>query len=159
MDATAAVSRIFSELMDGPAPQAGFVLNPGDPGLLRSLAKLNAAQASAMPPNGGASVAAHVDHIRYGLELLNRWSHGENPFADADYSASWQRTTVTDAEWAERLAALEREARAWSEALQKERALNDIEFVGVIASAAHLAYHMGAIRQIDRNMRGPAAQD
>ena len=32
-----------------------------------------------------------------------------------------------------------------------------IELNGVISSIAHLAYHFGAIRQIDRATRGPAA--
>jgi hypothetical protein len=48
---------------------------------------VNAAEeASAVPSGGGASIAAHVDHLRYGLELLNRWTRGEKPFADADHS-------------------------------------------------------------------------
>ncbi len=29
----------------------------------------------------------------------------------------------------------------------------------MIGSIAHLAYHLGAIRQIDRTARGPAAND
>ena len=155
---THAVLHLLNELFDGPVPQAGFVLNPGDPGLLASLDKLTAQQASASPA-GGASIAAHVEHLRYGLELANRWSHGENPYADANYAASWERTTVSDNEWAERRQALRAEARAWREALQQPRDLNDIELNGVIGTAVHLAYHLGAIRQIDRSIRGPAAND
>ena len=34
---------------------------------------------------------AHVDHLRYGFELLNRWTENHDPFVDADYSASWRR--------------------------------------------------------------------
>jgi hypothetical protein len=29
---------------------------------------------------------------------------------------------------------------------------------GAIAIVAHLAYHLGAIRQIDRSIRGPSAE-
>ena len=32
-----------------------------------------------------------------------------------------------------------------------------IELNGMIGSVAHLAYHLGAIRQIDRSIGGPAA--
>jgi hypothetical protein len=32
-----------------------------------------------------------------------------------------------------------------------------MELNGVIASVAHLAYHLGAIRQIDRSIQGPKA--
>jgi hypothetical protein len=31
-----------------------------------------------------------------------------------------------------------------------------MELNGVVGSIAHLAYHLGAIRQIDRAARGPA---
>jgi len=34
--------------------------------------------------------------------------------------------------------------------------MSDIDYSGVVASIAHLAYHLGAIRQIARETRGPA---
>jgi hypothetical protein len=37
--------------------------------------------------------------------------------------------------------------------------VSDIEAGWVAGSVAHLAYHMGAIRQIDRAARGPTAED
>jgi hypothetical protein len=49
------------------------------------------------------------------------------------------------------------EVRAWMTALQAPREYSAFELNGVIASIAHLAYHLGAIRQIDRSIRGPAA--
>ena len=36
--------------------------------------------------------------------------------------------------------------------------LEGIELNGSISSIAHLAYHFGAIRQIDRSLRGPSAE-
>ena len=45
--------KLLSELLDGPASDASWVLNPGDAGLLASLDRLSAAQASAIPPSGG----------------------------------------------------------------------------------------------------------
>jgi hypothetical protein len=35
--------------------------------------------------------------------------------------------------------------------------MSAVELNGVIASIAHLAYHLGAMRQIDRNIQGPKA--
>ena len=37
------------------------------------------------------------------------------------------------------------------------RDYSPFELNGVIASVAHLAYHLGAIGQVDRSIRGPAA--
>jgi hypothetical protein len=97
------LTKLWSELVDGPRVKGeAFVLNSGDIGLLRSLDKLSY-DAASRSVNDGATIAAHAQHLRYGLSLMNRWaSEGGNPFA-----------------------------------------------------VAHLAYHLGAIRQIDQRTRGP----
>ena len=152
-----ALSTVLTELLDGSASDSGWVLNPKDPGLLRSLAALSAADASAVPPDGRSSIAAHVDHVRYGLALLNRWSQGEeNPFASADWTASWKRTKVSEPEWSTLRNELQSEARKWQAAIREPREFSDDELNGYLASAAHLAYHLGAIRQMSAAARGPA---
>jgi hypothetical protein len=149
---------LLGELIDGPQPDAAYMLNSGDRGLLRSLDELSAGAVSAIPLSGGASIAAHVDHLRYGLSLMNRWSDGEpDPWSDADWLASWTRKTVTSAQWAELRAQLGVEARRWQKALTTARDVCPQELNSVIGSIAHLAYHLGAIRQIDRSIRGPQA--
>jgi hypothetical protein len=151
---------LFRELIDGPAADAAWMLNGGDAGLLRSLDTLTASAASGVPASGGASIAAHVDHLRYGLTLMNRWSRGEqDPWSGADWTASWKRSVVSDQEWAGLRQAFRAEARAWLEAISAPRDYSVGELNGVIASITHLAYHFGAIRQIDRSIRGPAATD
>jgi hypothetical protein len=149
---------LFRELIDGPDASAAWVLNGTDVGLLRSLARLSASGASATPAAGGASIAAHVDHVRYGLSLLNRWSRGEpDPWSSADWTTSWTRTSVTEQEWVVLRDALESEARTWLDTLRSPREYSQLRLNDAIASIAHLAYHLGAIRQIDRSIRGPAA--
>src|SRR3982751_6903507 len=152
---SATLARIFSELLDGPATEA-YMLNRGDAGLLRSLDTLSAGQASAVT-HGGASIAAHVEHLRYGLSLMNRWSAGENPFDTADWSTSWRHTRVTAAQWKQLRDELAAEAHNWLETLSRPRELSQSELNGVAGSIVHLAYHVGAIRQIDLTARGPAA--
>ena len=150
---------LFRELIEGAGADACWMLNTGDPGLVRSLEKLSAEAASRVSFAGGASIAAHVDHLRYGLSLMNRWSRGEaNPWATADWSESWTRQRVSDEEWTAMRQELARDARDWLEALRTPRDYSDLELNGAIASIAHLAYHLGAIRQIDRSIRGPAAE-
>src|SRR5690348_5625268 len=158
-DAVGPLINILSELVDGPPVASAYVLNAGDAGLLKSLHGLSAKDASAIPPNGGASIAAHVDHLRYGFELLNRWSRGEEPFATADYAASWDRIAVSNSEWRERIDSLTREMETWKESMKNLRDLTATEQNGVVASVVHLAYHFGAIRQINRGLRGPSARE
>jgi hypothetical protein len=144
-----ALSDLLVELFDGPPGSRAFVLNPGDPGLLRQLDQIDAATASARPMAGRTTIASHVDHVRYGLTLLNRWAAGEeNPWADADWDASWKNTTVDAAQWQALRAALRREAHAWQQAVAARSAWDATAAAGAIASAAHTAYHLGAIRQI-----------
>jgi hypothetical protein len=152
---TTTLETLFSELMHGVSRAGGFMLNVGDHGLLRSLERVSAADASALTRTG-SSIAAHVDHLRYGLSLMNRWSQGENPFGSADWRASWRKTTVTDAEWEGLRAQLRHEAASWLVVLRTPREVEGIELTGMLASIAHLAYHIGAIRQINSNARGPA---
>lgn len=154
-----ALAAVLRELIDGAGADVGWSLNPRDRGLLASLDALTAAAASART-DGRSSIASHVDHLRYGLELLNRWAGGENnPFADADYSASWDRQSVSDAQWRALRSALAREAHAWAIAVAQPHHLDDVELTGMLASAVHLGYHLGAIRQVDAAARGPSARD
>jgi uncharacterized damage-inducible protein DinB len=153
------VSTVFHELLDGAHAEQCWVLNPGDPGLLASLDRLSAEQASAPAAGGGPSVAAHVEHLRYGFELLNRWAQGEDPFAGADYAASWRRQWVSAEEWSTLREHLREEAHRWAEAMPRFGQLGETELTGVIAAVAHLGYHLGAIRQIARSTRGPQARD
>jgi hypothetical protein len=151
---TKTLEALLRELVDGASKEGGYMLNPGDEGLLRSLEKLSATDASALTPTG-SSIAAHVDHLRYGLSLMNRWSHGENPFESADWGASWRRTSVSEPEWRQRLSELRAETTPWLDVIRTPRNVNEIELNGMIASIAHLAYHLGAIRQINQSARGP----
>jgi hypothetical protein len=152
------LSRLFGELIDGPRPDAAYMLNPGDPGLRRSLDTLTGGAASRIPASGGASIAAHVDHVCFGLELMNRWSAGDpDPWTGADWTASWSRTVVSDVEWEALRARLRAAADRWRAALATSREMTPTELNSVVGSVAHLAYHLGAIRQIDRSIRGPQA--
>lgn len=151
-----ALGRLFTELVDGTSGRgAAFILNTGDVGLLRSLEKLSAADASTSV-NEGATIAAHAQHVRYGLSLMNRWAReGGNPFADAKWDEAWKTSTVGDGEWTEIRTGLREETQRWFDMLRTPRECSDIEFTGLVASVAHLAYHLGAIRQISKSVRGP----
>lgn len=151
-----ALVRVFAELVDGTAEaKGGFVLNTGDVGLLASLHKLSAADAS-RSANGGATIAAHAQHLRYGLSLMNEWAEqGGNPFADAKWDEAWKVSSVDEAAWTGICQGLQDEAHDWLRRLSAPRDVTEMEYSGMIASVAHFAYHLGAIRQIHKDTRGP----
>jgi hypothetical protein len=155
-DVHPALVTLFSELVNGaPAGGGAFILNSGDVGLLRSLDVLSADEASHCVDDG-ATIAAHAQHVRYGLSLMNRWAtEGGNPFADATWDVAWKVSTVDAPAWEEIRTGLRDEARRWQYALAIPRQTRSVQLNGMIGSVAHLAYHLGAIRQIAKRARGP----
>ena len=155
-DTHEALARVFAEITTGESKKgASVVLNSGDVGLLNSLDKLSAADAS-QSTNDGATIAAHAEHLRFGLSLMNRWaSDGGDPFTDAKWDEAWKIRAVDAKSWDEIRSGLRDECHRWVEALRIPREVPSYALRGMIGSIAHLAYHLGAIRQIHKATRGP----
>lgn len=65
------LARLFAELVNGAnVPGGAFILNSGDVGLLRSLDKLSASDAS-HSSNGGATVGS-IAHLAYHLGAIRQ---------------------------------------------------------------------------------------
>ena len=144
-----ALSNLLTEIFDGPPGQEAYLLNPGDPGLLRQLDTIEASVASKRPLSGKPTIAAHVDHIHFGLSILNRWAAGEaNPWAGADWNGSWQRTSVTEDQWRTLRDGLRNEANTWRKVVATRTNWDDLAAAAALSTAAHTAYHFGALRQI-----------
>src|SRR5215212_2583680 len=149
-----ALSNMLAEIFDGPPGQEAFLLNPGDPGLLRQLDATDARTASTPAVPGRTTVAGHIDHVHVGLAILNRWAAGEaNPWAGADPNASWRRTTVTEGEWRALRDALRHEAEQWRTVVAARTSWDDMSAAAALSTAVHTAYHVGAIRQILAGLR------
>jgi hypothetical protein len=140
---------MLTEIFDGPPGGEAYVINPGDPGLLRQLDAIEASAASQRPMPGKTTIAAHADHIHFGLAILNRWAAGEpNPWVGADWNGSWKRTTVTDEAWRSLREGLRQEAEKWQKVVATRTEWDDMAASAALSTAAHTAYHFGAIRQI-----------
>ena len=161
MNATlpAAMATLLSELTLGTPPTGGYMLNRGDKGLLASLERISAEEASAIV-SGGSSIAAHIDHCLYYFDLMNRWASGEkNPWKGADWKVSWTRTSVTTESWASLRHTFETQIRQWLDVVRQPREVSQPELTSMVASIVHLAYHIGAIRQMNRGTTGPSANN
>ena len=144
-----AVSKLLTEIFDGPPGAEAYILNPGDSGLLGQLEKVSATTASKQAIAGKPTIASHVDHVHFGMSLLTRWIGGEeNPWADADWNGAWKRTTVTEDQWRMLRDNLRKESDAWRKAVVNLTKWDDISAAGALSTIAHTAYHLGAIRQI-----------
>jgi hypothetical protein len=117
-------------------------------------------QAFATPPGrkpGARSIAAHVAHLRFALDLLLERMHGKDP--PADWARSFELHATTPEAWT----TLKREVRRAYDGvlavLQQARGtkvgdMPPIHVVGLAATIAHNAYHLGAIQQMARAVRG-----
>jgi hypothetical protein len=143
------LGNMLLEIFNGPPGQEAYVVSPGDPGLLRYLDAIDAAAASKPPASGKPPIVAHVDHLYSGLAVMNKWFGGDpNPFAGVDWNASWKRTSVTEEEWRTMRDGLRREADAWRTRVAARTEWDPVSAAAALSTAAHTAYHFGAIRQL-----------
>jgi hypothetical protein len=143
------LSNMLTEIFDGPPGQEAYLLNAGDPGLLGQLDTIDASAASKRPMPGKTTIAAHVDHLQFGFAILNRWAGGEaNPWAGADWNGSWRRTVVTEDQWRHVCDGLRQEVEKWRKVVATRTNWDDLSAAAALSTAAHTAYHFGAIRQI-----------
>jgi hypothetical protein len=116
--------------------------------LFETLATIDAAQASQTIVEGGTSIAAHAFHVKFYLNVHEKFVKGEQ-LGRIDWRASWTLRTVNDSEW-ESLKVGLREAYEHIMGLyRKQDDWNSEHYIeSALAVVAHTAYHLGAIRQM-----------
>src|SRR4051812_43697533 len=141
-------AELLFELIDGPAdPKLTWVVsNEPNAGILGTLDRFSAEQASRAPALGRKTPAAHAAHLLFSLELATQRLRGENP--DADWDGSWEPSTVFPDD-CHRLRQQIREASATlRKAIEGGTTWEPLAFKGIIAPVGHVAYHLGALRQL-----------
>lgn len=145
---------ILKEAVEGGAPGQGTAFldgtgadGGGNHGLLATLAGLSAAQASR--DVNGSTVAGHARHTAFHMEVIVRWERDgdRGPF---DWKGSFQPARVNEEEWRE---VESRVRRAYEELVafartQADGPANGDATGGLTGGVAHVAYHLGSIRQM-----------
>jgi hypothetical protein len=147
-----AVLPILSEAFAGPADPRSthFVNNQPDCGLFGTLDALTAEQASTPVEEGGATAAAQAEHVRFSLDVSTRWMSGDR--GPTDWARSWDVREVDGDAWT----ALRQQLRKGYDdfVVMVHQQPMDAELLeGLVATVAHAAYHLGALRQIARHVR------
>ena len=140
------ITRMLREAFEGaPGPWAYFTDPSPGRGLLGTVGRLSAGEASTPGGPSGSTIAGHVHHISANLASAAAELRGEN--ATRDRTQSWTVTVVDEREWN----AVRSRLRSNYEILMREvqgRPSWDEDSLGVAFGAiAHTAYHLGAIRQ------------
>jgi hypothetical protein len=135
---------VLGEAFEGPKERwSYFTDNRSDAGLFGTLGKLAAADASRTL--GKTSIAAHVHHVIFGLDASARWIEGNR--TTHDWKESWSTATVNDAEWARMREKLRSSYKDMRRDIELYASSSKESMGGVIGALAHVAYHLGAIRQ------------
>ena len=148
----------YRETFEGEVTPGMCWITDGTPqsAMFGAIGGLTAQQALASPTAGAKSIAAHVAHLHFALALTARRMRGENP--PADWAGSFNLADPSPSGWD----SLKRDLRAAYDALlailQENRGkpvqdIPPINLVGLVATTAHNAYHLGAIRQIAQVVR------
>ena len=138
---------LFTETFES-SPRPGSIYLDKKAGLFDTLDVLEAEQAS--QERNGATIAAQVAHTAFYIRALERYLDGFT--GKTDWNESWRTKEVTPDEWA----ALKRQLREdYERVVGKLRALQtwSDESLGVgMAIVVHSAYHLGAIRQLAKQV-------
>lgn len=140
-----AIKTMVKETFEGPSGEGSmFTESRPNSGLFGSLNQLSADEASVAV--SGTTIAAHADHTRFYLWGTNIiLKDGKQP--EMDWEESWKIHFVDEERWKQIQEGLRHEyvtfweridTIEWNESLIKE----------ALASLAHSAYHLGAIRQM-----------
>jgi hypothetical protein len=134
---------VLKESFEGPQ-RTGYFTDDGPEGaLFGTLAQLNAEQASRS--HGGTSIAAHVYHTTFGLEVSTELINGDH--TSRNWQESWSVSTVDEATWKKILDEMRIRYEELNRAIESNATSSVEAFGGAVAAIAHVAYHLGAIRQ------------
>jgi hypothetical protein len=143
---------VLREAVEGPpGPWTHFIDNKPGAGLLGALEPLSAAEASR--PWGGSSIAAHVHHLAFALDVSAASLAGDN--AHRDWNQSWTVSSVDDAAWKTLLARFRAEYANLILAVESHATTDEAALGAAIGVIAHVAYHLGAVRQKLASAKNP----
>ncbi len=116
--------------------------------LFETLENISAKKASNSIGENRATIAAHVEHIRFYLDVLNDVMQKEE-LVQVDWKAIWQNDgMVTNEEWEDKKQRLKESYEQVLNTIKNyDRWEGEYGIAGSLAVLAHTAYHLGSIRQ------------
>ncbi len=142
-DFTNNVFALLKETFEGSPPEGSHYLDR-EVGVLNTIEKISAQNASRLI--GGATVAAHLEHSRFYLEILPEFMNGRTE--KIDWNESWLVKTVDQAQWNLLKENVQHNYEKVAEMFQTIAVWDDEKVCGAMAIVVHTAYHLGAMRQI-----------
>jgi hypothetical protein len=138
--------RVLREAFEGPpGPWSYFTDKDSKAGVFGTIDGLSAADASRRLGTSATTIASHVDHLAGSLAISTRWIRGELTARDRDQS--WMVAELDERGWSALRANLRREYDTLLMTIQSQGRWDEDAIGGAVGAIAHVAYHLGAIRQ------------
>lgn len=139
---------LFREAFEGrPVGQPFTWFVEKTEGIFDALERTSASQASTSPAPGVNTIGAHLNHVCYTLSLTNAHIRGEQPVSD--WEGSWTQQTFDEEAWRQLGSDLRREYDGVLKFLETRPDWPEQDWLmGATALVPHMAYHLGAIRQL-----------
>jgi len=137
---------LLREGVEGPRERWSYFTDHGaSAGFLGTLEGWSAAEVSHPGEGGTATVAAHVHHVIFGMEASVAFIRGDR--TPRDWEESWEVASVDPSTWATMKERLREVYTLLLQTLREADLTTDEAFGGAVAAIAHVAYHLGAVRQ------------
>jgi hypothetical protein len=152
---TESIVTLLTEAYPGPPDPnvTWFIDNEPDSGILGMLRDVTAEEASRSVDgsgNLGTTIASHAEHLHWSLANMNRaMSGGEF----GNWSESWNLKEANAEEWDRLRDELRKEFDVLCSGLRKQTEIDPQYLSGGLALAAHVAYHLGNVRQMKERVR------
>lgn len=145
-DLVNSLNYLFKETFEGSPPQGSIYLDRGI-GVFNTIEELSFENASSYI--GTTTVAAHVEHLRYYLEVLSNFMQGI--VKAADWNQSWAKKEVSEEEWGTLKTNLRQTYESVVTAFENLENWDEDKISEAMAIVVHTAYHLGAIRQMTKS--------
>lgn len=139
---------LLEELYVGSTGKDTWVIDqkPGY-GFTKTIEQVDAKQASTPTVEGGSTIAAHTEHLRWSILVALEFFNGKMP--TPDWADSWKIKQVNEEEWKKLQQDLLKAYQDLKAAIAERKDWSNEQFnQGVLALVPHAAYHLGAIKQL-----------
>ncbi len=136
---------LLKETIESP-PTGGSAFLDQKTGLLDTLAGLTLTEAFAAPAPGRPSIAAHLNHTTFHMRVIVEWEQGIRE--KRDWQASFVVPSASQEGWQELQKDFHEQHAALKETMTKSATTDEDALGGAVGALLHIAYHLGAMRQI-----------
>jgi hypothetical protein len=140
------LTKVLREAFEGPpGPWSYFTDRFPESGLLGTIRGVSAPDASRPAGAQQTTIAGHVQHLCISMAIATWWMRGE--LVSRDRNTGWAVRMVDETAWRELQATLRRGYETLVVEIGTRVKWDEEALGGAIGAIAHVAYHLGALRQ------------